>query len=185
VEAINALDINEFHLFGHHTGTHLATEIAALLPDRVRSLMLNGVAYLTPDERDQFRQMTGVAVHPDPDGKYLTDTWQLISGLIAEFDPVLTHREVLGALRSINGRDQAFGAIWDQDYPAAMARVACPMFVMSAEDDFFVPYMERVKEKHPDTRLAVLEAAKVASPELATENSVEVVRQFINDVESG
>ena len=88
------------------------------------------------------------------------------------------------AMRAMQGRDQAFAAIWNQDYPAVMAKVICPMFVMSAEDDFFVPYLERVKEAHPETRIAVLGPAKVASPELGTDESVKVVREFLADVES-
>ncbi|MEE9135288.1 MAG: alpha/beta hydrolase [Gammaproteobacteria bacterium] len=184
IEAIDGLNIEAFHLFGHHTGTHLATEIAASLTDRTRSLMLNGVAYLTANEREQFRGMVADAVLPDADGRYLSETWQVIRGLFAEFDPELVHREFVGAMRAMQGRDQAFAAIWDQDYPAVMAKVVCPMFVMSAEDDFFVPYMERVKETHPETRIALLGPAKVASPELGTDESVRVVREFLADVES-
>lgn len=184
IEAIDGLNIEAFHLFGHHTGTHLATEIAAKLADRTRSLMLNGVAYLTADERKQFHEMVADSVPPDPDGRYLIETWQVIRGLFAEFDPELVHREFVGAMRAMQGRDQAFAAIWNQDYPAVMAKVICPMFVMSAEDDFFVPYMERVKEAHPETRIAVLGPAKVASPELGTDESVKVVREFLADVES-
>jgi pimeloyl-ACP methyl ester carboxylesterase len=176
IEAIDGLNIEAFHLFGHHTGTHLATEIAALLTD--------GVAYLTADERKQFHEMVADSVPPDPDGKYLIETWQVIRSLFAEFDPELVHREFVGAMRAMQGRDQAFSAIWDQDYPAVMAKVACPMFVMSAEDDFFVPYMERVKEAHPETKVAILGPAKVASPELGTDESIRVVREFLADVES-
>ena len=184
IEAIDSLNIDDFHVFGHHTGTHLATEIAALLTDRSRSLMLNGVAYLTPEEREQFREMVADAVAPDPDGRYLGETWRVIRGLFAEFDPELVHREFASAMRSIHGRDQAFAAIWEQNYPAVMAKVMCPMFVMSAEDDFFVSYMERVKANHPETRVAVLGPAKVASPELGTDESVKVVREFMAAVES-
>ena len=113
IEAIDGLNIEAFHLFGHHTGTHLATEIAASLTDRTRSLMLNGVAYLTANEREQFRGMVADAVLPDADGRYLSETWQVIRGLFAEFDPELVHREFVGAMRAMQGRDQAFAAIWE------------------------------------------------------------------------
>ena len=95
------------------------------------------------------------------------------------------HREFVGALRASRGRDQGFRAIWDQDFVAVLKRVRCPLLAVSANDDFFLPYLERVKASHPLARTVVQNPAKVASPELDTAMSVQVVREFVADVESG
>lgn len=183
--AIDDAGIDRFHIYGHHTGTHIATELAALWPDRVQSLMLNGMAYLTDAEREAFKSMVGPAQAPDPEGAYLAPLWTLIRSLFPVWDPELVHREFIGALRSSRGRDQGFRAIWDQDFVAVLKRVRCPLLAVSASDDFFLPFLERVKSSHPLARTVVQNSAKVASPELDTAMSVRVVRDFIADVESG
>lgn len=184
-DAVRAVGLTRFHLYGHHTGTHIATELAAAWPDRVASLGLNGMAYLTPDERAAFRRMVAPALAPDPDGAYLQPLWQLIRSLFPVWDPALVNREFAAALRAQAGRDQAFRAIWDQDFVGVLAGVRCPLLAVSAADDFFLPYLERVKSSHPLARTAVTGPAKVAAPELDTAGSAAVIRAFLADVEQG
>ena len=97
LETLDALQLDRTHVFAHHTGTHFATELAVEAPDRVACLMLNGIAYLTKDEREQFREMVGHAYPPDVDGDYFVKTWTIIKSLFPAFDPDLTHREFLSA----------------------------------------------------------------------------------------
>ena len=182
MEAIDAAGIGEFHIFGHHTGTHLATEIAAAWPGRVKSLGLNGVAYFNPQERQAFADMVGRAARPDVEGNYLIETWQLISSLFPAFHPELVHQEFCGAMRAMDGRDQAFRAIWNQDYVEVIGRVKCPVLAVSAHDDFFAEYLDRVKENVPGSRTQLLGTAKVASPELDTAASCQALRDFMRDV---
>lgn len=184
MEAIDAAGIGQFHIFGHHTGTHLATEIAAAWPERVRSLGLNGVAYFSAEERKAFADMVGAAARPDENGDYLIQTWQLISSLFPSFEADLVHREFCGAMRAMDGRDQAFAAIWDQDYVEVISRVQCPVLAVSAPDDFFADYLDRVRENVSGSRTEILGVAKVASPELDTERSCQTLRDFIAEVES-
>jgi pimeloyl-ACP methyl ester carboxylesterase len=184
-DAISGLGLTRFHLYGHHTGTHIATELAAAWPDRVASLMLNGMAYLTTDERAAFRRMVAPATPPDPEGAYLQPLWQLIKGLFPVWDADLVHREFTAALRAQAGRDQAFQAIWNQDFVAQLGRVRCPLLAISAADDFFLPYLERVKSSHPLARTVVTGSARVAAPELDTVRSAAVVREFLTAVETG
>jgi pimeloyl-ACP methyl ester carboxylesterase len=184
-DAIRGVGLTRFHLYGHHTGTHIATELAAAWPDRVASLMLNGMAYLTGDERAAFRRMVAPATPPDPEGRYLHPLWELIRSLFPVWDPVLVNREFAAALRAQAGRDQAFTAIWDQDFVGVLGRVRCPLLATSAADDFFLPYLERVKSSHPLARTAVTGPAKVAAPELDTAGSAHVISEFLADVDSG
>jgi pimeloyl-ACP methyl ester carboxylesterase len=184
-DALNGIGLTRFHLYGHHTGTHIATELAAAWPDRVASLMLNGMAYLTADERAAFRNMVAPALPPDPDGHYLQPLWQLVKSLFPVWNAELVHREFTAALRAQAGRDQAFRAIWDQDFVAVLKRVHCPVLATTAEDDFFLPYLERIRSSHPHARTVVTGRAKVATPELDTERGTAVVREFITDVEAG
>ena len=184
-EAIDNLGISSFHIYAHHTGTHIATEIAVYWKNRVQSLMLNGVAYLTEKERLEFAKKILPATRPDGDGRYLMETWKIIKSLFPSFDRDLVHSEFIGALRAMDGRDQAFRAIWDQEFTKVLRQVECPVFAMSAANDFFAGYLDRIKENIPSARIALLGNAIVASPELDTDNTVRLVNEFMSDVESG
>ena len=184
-EAIDNLGISSFHIYAHHTGTHIATEIAVYWKHRVQSLMLTGVAYLTEKERLEFAKKILPATRPDEDGRYLMETWKIIKSLFPSFDRNLVHLEFIGALRAMDGRDQAFRAIWDQEFTKVLRQVECPVFAMSAANDFFAGYLDRIKENIPSARIALLGNAIVASPELDTDNTVRLVKEFMSDVESG
>jgi pimeloyl-ACP methyl ester carboxylesterase len=184
-EAIDNLGISSFHIYAHHTGTHIATEIAVYWKNRVQSLMLNGVAYLTEKERLEFAKKILPATRPDEDGRYLMETWKIIKSLFPSFDRDLVHLEFIGALRAMDGRDQAFRAIWDQEFTKVLRQVECPVFAMSAANDFFAGYLDRIKENIPSARIALLGNAIVASPELDTDNTVRLLNEFMSDVESG
>ena len=58
LSALQNLGVQEFHLFGHHTGACLGCEMAVIAPARVRSLMMVGPVYM--DEAERQRWETGV-----------------------------------------------------------------------------------------------------------------------------
>ena len=182
--AFDALGLDRVHIFAHHTGTHFATELAAAYPDRVAALILNGIAYLTAEEREKFRATVAPPKKPDPEGRYAAETWTTVAGLFDEFDPDLTHAEFLGAMRAITGRDQAFNAVWDQDYPATLDRVTCPVLATCAENDMLRPFFDRVLADHPEFKSELLGPAKFFTPEYDAERTAAAIRAFLTDVES-
>ena len=183
IEALDALDLPSVHIFGYHTGSHIATEMALVEPARVSSLMLNGIAYLTADERAQFKKMMSHPKPPDETGDYLKTTWKTISGLFSDFDPELTPVEYWGALRAMDGRRQIHTAIREDDYRHMLARVTCPILALCAEDDLLRPYFDRVKEDRPDAKWVVTGPARFFSPELDTARTVKEVRGFLTELE--
>ena len=179
-EAIDAIGIGQCHIYAHHTGTHIASEIALERPEQVLSLCLNGAAYLTGQERQVFKDNFTPAIEPDEEGNYLLDTFNLIKTLFPKFDPELVDLELRGALRSKQGRNQAFTAIWEQDFIKVLQKITCPVFVMSAEDDFFIEQVALIAKAHPEINTAVLGQSRIVSPELKTKEIVDLIRLFIN-----
>ena len=113
------------------------------------------------------------------------ETWNIIKSLFPTFDRDLVHLEFIGALRAIDGRDQAFHAIWEQEFTKVLGQVECPLFAMSAANDFFAARLERIKEDFPSACIALLGNAIVASPELDTNNTVKLLNEFMTGIESG
>lgn len=176
--ALDALGVYRFHLAGHHTGTHLAAEIAVAAPDRVRSLLLNGVLFATAAEREFFRAQVGEAVAVDAHGAYLIQSWGLMKGMFPRFHADLVQTEFLGAIGAPDGRNQAFGAIFDQDFPAVFDRVSCPVTVLQAIDDPLAGFADRIRKARPGVVVTTQGKTGVAAPELEPEIFAETVLAF-------
>jgi pimeloyl-ACP methyl ester carboxylesterase len=164
--ALDGLGVDAFHLLGHHTGTHFATEMAKMAPNRVLSLTLSGVLYADAPTRATFREGIGQAPPVDADGAYLSATWSTIKGLFSAFDPALVHTEVLGALACPEGRNQAFDAILSQDFAAVLRAVRAPVRILQAEDDALGFCLDAVRRAHPEIPITLHGPAGMAAPEL-------------------
>ena len=182
-ETIDTLDIDKFHIYAHHTGTHFAAEIALLWPKRVLSLALNGAAYFSKEERELFFKNFTPVPKPDMNGEYLHERFTLIKSLFPTFNPELVNLELIGGLRSIDGRNQAFASLEEQDFASALRQVECPILVMSAVNDFFIDKLEIIKKDIPSARIAELGKTLIASPELDTKKTVKLLNDFITDTE--
>ncbi|MDO9487390.1 MAG: alpha/beta hydrolase [Sphingomonadaceae bacterium] len=184
--AADALGIDGFHLCAHHTGTHFAVEMAALAPQRIRSLMLSGVMLLSAEERAGRRAAIGKARIIDDDGDYLGACWQLMKTLFPDYDPDLVHSETLGALDSIPGRDQAFDAIYAQDFGAALRAVRCPLRVVQAVDDPLTQrgMLDRLGLEHPSIPIELIGPAGLAAPERQPEQFTEALLAFVASSET-
>ncbi len=183
IELINKIGLDQFHIYAHHTGTHIASEIALKLEHQILSLCLNGAAYLTFEEREMFQNNFTPALEADEKGEYLIETFNLIKTLFPTFDPDLVDLELRGALRSKTGRNQAFNAIWKQDFMKVLSEIKCPILAMSSIDDFFIDQLELIKEDFPLIRTAILKESRIASTELQTEATASLIRDFIKEVE--
>ncbi|MFD2137203.1 alpha/beta fold hydrolase [Novosphingobium resinovorum] len=135
LEALDALGIGTFHLAAHHTGTHFAAEMARLAPERAQSLTLSGVLYAPEEDRAKMRADIGNAAPIARDGSHVSDCWDLMKSLFLDYDGPLVHAETLGALTAMEARDQAFDAIFAQDFGAVFREVRCPVQIVQAADD--------------------------------------------------
>lgn len=179
IQALDALGLSRFHLCGHHTGACTAVELATTYPDRVLGLGLIGPVQLTQEERDEFRKHFSTPFAPTADGAYLQQTWDYLAKLGADADLALHHREVVDTLRAWRGRVQAYNAVWDQDFPALLARVQCPLLLMAAEDDVLWPYLERAGKARPDAATAVLRGANF-EPDLDPDGVAGALKDFLD-----
>jgi pimeloyl-ACP methyl ester carboxylesterase len=77
-EALDGIGVGELDLYGTHTGAHIAIELALSLGPRVRGLVLDGVALLSDEERDDVLANYFVSLEPRWDGTHLYSAWQLL-----------------------------------------------------------------------------------------------------------
>ncbi|GEM_PF-17806 len=182
--ALDALGVDRFHLAGHHTGTHIGAEIAVAAPDRVRSLLLNGVLFASAEEREMFRAQVGQSAAIDAHGAYLIQSWGVMKGLLPRFDAQLVQTEFLGAIGAPDGRNQAFGAIFDQDFASVFSGVTCPVTVLQAADDPLAGFVGRIRKARPGVVVTTQGKTGVAAPELEPEIFAETLLAFAAGVET-
>jgi pimeloyl-ACP methyl ester carboxylesterase len=163
MQAIDALGIEQFNLFGHHTGAALACEMAAKYPQRVRKLGMIGPVQLTEEERNAWR---GSAVKPltiDAQATHLNEVWQRVTHLDQQpiaYPPcvALATREAIDTLIAGDRWHEAYAAVFNQDFPAYLAQVKCPLLMICGEGDVLYPYFQRVSEARPDAQVLELKA---------------------------
>lgn len=178
LEALDSIGLDDFHLFGHHTGACIAAEIYASQPGRVKSCMMIGPVPLTKEERDEFRKYYSTPMSPDPKGEYLKTTWDYLQGLGAHSDVQLHHREFVDTCRAYMGRFKAYSAVWDQDFTSLFERMACPLLLMCAPDDVLIDYLDRAKGMKPEADSVLLKGANF-EPDQDPDGTARAIRDFL------
>ena len=125
VEFIDAVDIREATIVGHHTGATIAAEIAVSYPKRVSSLVLSGYPLYTSEERKQLLKGTSAPIPgnaPFPvelkeDGSHLFNMWSWVK---ESRKPLLRSLEelqamVMSQLKGAASRKVTFQSIWCYD----------------------------------------------------------------------
>ena len=177
-EAIEALDLAEFHAMGHHTGAGVCVELSATHAENVKSMMLVGPYPLTAEEREEFRPHFSTPISPNEDGAYLLTTWKYLRGLGAHGELEVHHRELLNHVRAHYSRFQTYSSVWDYDFTTPYKKATCPILVMAADEDVLYPYLQRAKELQPGATLVKLTGANF-EPELDAEGIVAAINDFL------
>ncbi|WXL25945.1 alpha/beta hydrolase [Ectopseudomonas mendocina] len=163
MQAIDALGIDQFNLFGHHTGAALACELAAKHPQRVRKLAILGPVQLTEEERSLWRDSAVKPLNIDAQATHFNEVWQRVTHLDQqpiEYPPsvALATREAIDTLIAGDRWHEAYAAVFNQDFPAYLAQVKCPLLMICGEADVLYPYFQRAREARPDAQVLELKA---------------------------
>ena len=78
IRVMDSLDIESCHFFGSHTGAHIASEVAIKYPDRVKKLVLDGIAMFSEDERKEYLEHYAPEIKPDEFGQHLVWAWNFV-----------------------------------------------------------------------------------------------------------
>ena len=182
--AIDALGLRDFHLCGNHSGAHFAIAIAAHSHTRARSLMIDGVMYHTADERAVRRAARRSAPEIDAAGNYIQQAWSYLQPYYPRFVADTIHQEFIGAMRTMQTRDTCHTALLDQDVPAVLRRVTCPIHAFAASDDVYVSLLPRIAADLPNATISTYGDAGIAGPELRPLEFADTVRRTVRAAEA-
>lgn len=179
LEGLRNLGVQEFHVLGHHTGASIACEMAVTAPARVRSLMMVGPVYLDEAERARWKREAVDPMVIQPDGSHLMKIWKRVQGLDPNPSPALCHREAIDTLRAGERWHEAYIAVFNQDFPALLARVKCPILMLCGEHDVLMPYFKPACDAFPGAKSVVLPGGTYVVDDRPEEVAA-AIRVFLN-----
>lgn len=181
-ELLDALNVRQADVVGHHTGGVVAIELAASFPDRVRGLVLSS----TPYTGEAFRIARALRppiddVAPSDDGSHLAALWQKRQGFYPPGRPDLLEAFVLDALKVGHRVEEGHRAVASYRMEERIGRVTQPALVIRATGDpFAAPHAEELRHHLPDARIVDIEGGMVPLPDQMPEAFAQTVLDFLS-----
>ena len=193
MEFMDAIQAQQFGIYGFHTGGMIGIAIADGYPDRVTALACNGVVVPTDAELSEILQTYLPPFEPQWDGSHLAWLWgrtreqtiffpwhnRTLAGRMDFPMPSPEHQQnsVLEFLRAGEHYRVAYRAAFEYPAAAVIPRLQRPTVVTAADWDPLQPHLSRIK---PDANAAARVVA-VAAPTDALQCSLELLRSHPGD----
>lgn len=127
--------LGQVDVFGFHTGAHIAADLAIERPDLVRRVVLSGVAFMTPQERQQrLDALPGVYSFPE-DGTRAMKRWHRI--VVKRESGVSLERAVKVFVEDIHAAGYwwyAYNAVWTYPIDERFPKLTQPVLILEPHD---------------------------------------------------
>jgi pimeloyl-ACP methyl ester carboxylesterase len=177
LEAIDALGIERFDLYGTHTGGSIAAEIAIQAPHRVRKLILDGIG-LYPDElQAELLDRYAPAIKPDLHGGHINWVWHFVRDTymfwpwyatdaahrrgIGLPPPEVLHDKVLDVLKAIETYHLSYRAAFRYDKREQFKRIRVPTMAACAANDMLAQWHDEFAALIPGAVKTVIPAVTI------------------------
>ncbi len=173
LEALDALGIHEFDVFGSHTGASIATETAILAPLRVRHLIIESMGLWNADRRTEYLAKNSPQVEPDVMGAQFNWAWNYCRDQylfwpwyertaearreIGLPPPQFLHDLVVEVLKALPTYHMSYRAAARYPKRERLPLVRVPTLVTSCPTDRLNQYVEEIMRLVPGARQAMIE----------------------------
>ncbi|MDZ5649731.1 alpha/beta hydrolase [Nitrospirillum sp. BR 11828] len=169
-----------FDVLGFHTGSLLATQLARSLPDRVRRLVVFGLAAYPADVRAaKLEQLPTLFPPPDATLAHVEKLWAIIGQLS---DPRVSaeqrHISMAECLRLGARMTWGYIAVYRYDFLGAMAEVQQPVLIINPEDDLWAVTRD-VSHHYPNGRRVDMPGVKHGVLHLEHDRVVAEIEGFL------
>ena len=132
--ALTNLGVESCYLFGHHSGSAIAVQMAHDHPAFVKKMVLSGAPLLNE------AQINGLKASLKPfaiaeDGSHLTQVWERIRKRDLTLPLETVHREVLLTQSAREAAQSTFQAVFEQPFAEQLSALEIPILVMAGEHD--------------------------------------------------
>ncbi|MBL8643790.1 MAG: alpha/beta fold hydrolase [Rhodospirillaceae bacterium] len=148
---LDALKIDRAHIYGAHTGCRTAAELAIIAPDRVASVIFDGIVEYEPDLRRQILEHYAPAVEPDEMGQHLLWAFNFVRDQVFHFpyflrDPAHTntrvmpsaeqlHAHTVDVLKGLTTYHKAYRAAFEYEPSKRLPLIRKPVLVLEADTE--------------------------------------------------
>jgi len=151
LSAIDELGIDEFAVYGQHTGASIALEIARLAGARVNKAILSGLALLSPETRASFLADWAPDKAPKADGSHFNDLWEKYIGLW-ESPPELLNLSVTNIASVLDRYNWAYNAAFRHDPAGPLASIEASLLLFTARRDMLAYCDAEALRIRPDAK---------------------------------
>ncbi|MEQ8508726.1 MAG: alpha/beta fold hydrolase [Rhodospirillaceae bacterium] len=155
---LDALNIEQTIMLGHHTGASIATAYAINHPDKLVKLLLHGVPIYSEEARAERLAKPHFDQTPREDGSHLTDRWALANSVSGgSATPEAIHWSLVqffwAGPKEWFGHHAAFKYDMEKDYQS----LEVPTVILSNSGDVLHKKMPYLRELRPDFRYTEIE----------------------------
>ncbi|MBI4198941.1 MAG: alpha/beta hydrolase [Chloroflexi bacterium] len=176
LELLDALKVTRTSIFGSHTGSAVACEIAASAPKRVEKVILSGPpCYDAQERRAWLAKAQGMVLKED--GSHLTTIWERMAH--HNFDLEGRHEELVWRLKAGPRHIEAYKAVFNYDMPARLKLVQAPALVMAGEHDSLRGPVEYTARLIKDARTKVIPGAGMMMAYQDPAGTARIIRDFL------
>lgn len=173
LQAVDALGIGEFDLFGSHTGASIAVETAILAPARVRHLIVDSIGLWDAARQADYLARNSPVVAPDAIGSHFNWAWnycrdqylfwpwyERTAAARRTIDlpaPEVLHDLVLEVLKALGTYQMSYRAAARYPKRARLPLVRVPTLATSSPTDSLIRYLDEVAALVPGAAKDVVE----------------------------
>jgi pimeloyl-ACP methyl ester carboxylesterase len=180
-DLLDALELKQVAVVGHHTGAAIATEMAASQPARIKVLVLSASPYVDAAKRASAvgkKMIDHVDRHVD--GKHLLELWSMRQPFYPEGDIHLLERFVIDALKAGDRAAAGHHVVHRYLMDARLPLVRCPTLVIApTADPHAYPHARKVADAIPDSSLVEIENGMVPLPDQMPGLFAQIVDRFL------
>lgn len=181
---LDALDIEQAAIVGHHTGAVIALEMAASQPGRVAALALSSMSMIDVARRQAHDGAVVIdGVTPDADGAHLVELWKRRQPYYPTGGTELLERYLIDAIKAGPLAAEGHRIVNRYQMELRLPKVHCPTMVIGADrDPHAYPSAVRVAGAIPGSALRVIEGGMLPLPDHMPERFAAVLMDFFNGV---
>jgi len=183
-DLLDALDLRNVALVGHHTGACIAVEMAAARPERIAAMVLSSPPYVDAVRRAQAETKVVVDdAETCADGSHLQALWRMRQPYYPEGDTKLLDRFMIDALKAGPLAAEGHRVVGRYHMDERLRQVACPVRILAATaDPHAFPHTAAVATAIPGAEVVEVAGAMVPFPDQMPAAFAEATLSFLRRV---
>lgn len=176
--ALTHLCVEACYVFGHHSGSAIAVQMAYDHPGFIQKMILSGPPLLDDAQIDGLKaSLKPFAIAED--GSHLTQVWERIRKRDSAVPLETVHREVLLTQSAREAAQAAYQAVFEQPFKVQLEALEIPVLVMAGEHDTLRASLEPA---YSILKNGVMKVIPNEGPYICDQNPqavADVIRKFI------